>query len=362
MTAPTRRRRPRPLSGALAATAEANAAPAATEQDYRRQVGRRLFVQRVWHNLSQAELAAKAGVTPQLRLQRRARHRPPRRLATTAARPRRRRTHCLASRGPHPRTGAGAAPAQPHGVRSRTRARGPPNPRSAPHSTVLEMHAQRALLIAARHASTNGGPERLRTRIVPAEAVPVQARVLGAERRQPSRCHTAPLVPRHRVRMLHPAQPAPPTHPMVDREDQPLVEAVTAVEQVRRPLTPARPLPGDRVLPRCIQHRHHRPHGTATQPTPGQPAEHSPPRLPTPNPPHPIDRLQGKKARGTRIIRVGRHHTILTQNPRPPPRAGPSAPAREPTPVRGRTRQAGPGDPRRTAATAADGCVSRLPR
>jgi DNA-binding XRE family transcriptional regulator len=61
-TAGSKRGQPRPLSAAVAADAETEAVPPRTEWDYRRQVGRRLALQRIWHNVSQAELAARAGV------------------------------------------------------------------------------------------------------------------------------------------------------------------------------------------------------------------------------------------------------------------------------------------------------------
>jgi transcriptional regulator with XRE-family HTH domain len=50
----------RPLPAALAAPLAAD--PPADEEQFRRQVGRRLTLYRAWHNLSQAEVARAAGV------------------------------------------------------------------------------------------------------------------------------------------------------------------------------------------------------------------------------------------------------------------------------------------------------------
>lgn len=108
---------------------------------------------------------------------------------------------------------------------------------------------------------------------MPAERVPLQAGMLGAERRQSRSSEPAPLVLRVGVWLFYPAQAAPAADLVIHGEHLMPAEVCGA-------LAPPGPLCRYGVLPRRTQDDHDRPAVPAAKPSSRQPLHRCPDRLP----------------------------------------------------------------------------------
>jgi len=107
---------------------------------------------------------------------------------------------------------------------------------------------------------------------MPAERVPLQTGMLGAERRQSRSSEPAPLVPRIGVWLFYPAQAAPPADLVIHGEHLMPAKVCCA-------LAPPSPLRRYGVLPRRTQDGQNRPAVPAAKPSSRQPLHRCPDRL-----------------------------------------------------------------------------------